>query len=66
MICPFKFNEKTLDAEGFSANEANQCEKEKCAFYIECWAKCCVSIISENLAAIASGIEDLVNIFGNR
>ena len=33
MYCPFKFNEKTLDADGYPKKDACQCEKQGCELW---------------------------------
>jgi len=33
MYCPFKFNERTLDADGYPKDDACQCHREECALW---------------------------------
>lgn len=33
MYCPFKFNEKTLDADGYPKDNACQCQREGCELW---------------------------------
>lgn len=56
--CPLKFNANTIDVDGCVRIQANACEEESCAWWIERTKECAVKLIavaSRDLIALKLG-----------